>query len=631
MTDLGPRAASGGLADRDGLAGLLKRRFGHDRFRPIQQPIVGDVLAGRDVFVVLPTGGGKSLCYQLPAIADREADPDGAGVTVVVSPLIALMTNQVEALLANGIEATLLNSTIDAAEAARRERDAIERRYDLLYLAPERLMAPAGRRLLARLPVARFAIDEAHCISEWGHDFRPEYRMLGQLRDPDGPFGVRFADTPMVALTATATPRVAEDIVAQLGLRDAAIHRGGFERTNLVYEVRPKQRMFEQILAHVRERPADDGIVYLNSRAGVDALVGRLREAQVAAVGYHAGMTAEDRQAAQQAFIYGDARVCVATIAFGMGVDKPDVRFVIHADLPRHLEGYYQETGRAGRDGLPADCLLFYSAGDRAKVEYFIQKKESAAEREHAQWQLKRVISFAHATGCRMVPLLAYFGQEHAGDCGHCDNCLKPPKLAEVTEDARKLLSAVARTGQRFGLSHVIHVLRGSRAQRVMELGHDQLSVHGIGSEHPTGYWRQLAERLIEQGYLALSADEYRTVMLTGDSRPLLRGERSITMPVSRAVSARAAGGPGRARAAPVAMAPGDQAVFERLRQLRARVAREQGVPPYVVFGDRALIGMATLRPRSGEQFLQVSGVGQAKLEKYGQAFLAEIAAADPV
>ncbi|MEX2389324.1 MAG: RecQ family ATP-dependent DNA helicase, partial [Phycisphaeraceae bacterium] len=349
----------------DGLGHLLKTHFGHERFRPMQAPIVADALAGRDAFVILPTGGGKSLCYQLPAVA-------GEGLTVVVSPLIALMQNQVDLLTANGIPAAFLNSTLSRDEQRERERKALAGEYKLLYLAPERLMSNWGRSLLTRLPIARFAIDEAHCISEWGHDFRPEYRMLGELRSG---FDGRFADVPVMALTATATPRVADDVVRQLKLRDPAIHRGDFERKNLHYVVRPKQKVFEHICAYLREKPEAEGIVYCQSRAKVDDLAYRLQREGFAALPYHAGMDAADRAANQQAFLYDEAKVMVATIAFGMGVDKPDVRFVIHADLPRHLEGYYQETGRAGRDGLPAECILFYSGTDRAKIEYFIEQK----------------------------------------------------------------------------------------------------------------------------------------------------------------------------------------------------------------------------------------------------------------
>lgn len=604
---------------------LLKRHFGHATFRPMQEAIIADALAGRDVFVVMPTGGGKSLCYQLPALASP-------GTTVVVSPLIALMQNQVEALLANGIRAALINSTLSPQEQAERTEQAIAGAFDLLYLAPERLMSGQGRYLLSRLNVSRFAIDEAHCISEWGHDFRPEYRMMGELRSN---FGGRFAQTPLIALTATATHRVADDIVSQLQLRDPAIHRGGFERPNLHYEVRRKHQSMRQVLDYLQAHPEADGIVYCQSRAKVDAVAAKLQQTGIAALPYHAGLDAEVRSANQHAFIYGQARVIVATIAFGMGVDKPDVRFVIHTDLPRHLEGYYQETGRAGRDGLPAHCLLLYSGGDRAKVEFFIEQKESEEEKKHARWQLEQVVKFAHATGCRMPPMLGYFGQAHPGQCGHCDNCTQPPILVDATEAARKLLSAIARTGQRFGLSHVINVLRGSTAQKISQYGHETLSVYGLGRDQPTGYWRELAETLIELGHLQLSADEYRTATFTASGRSVLRGEEPVQLRQSRA----AAPGKGRDRRAsssrervpPVAAADlstEDLALFEQLRELRRQIAQTQGVPPYIVFGDTALRQMAARRPQTEQAFLNIAGVGQSKLERYGPAFMQAIAEA---
>lgn len=595
----------------DDLDAVLKKRFGHEAFRPMQRRIVDDALAGRDTFVVLPTGGGKSLCYQLPAVMTP-----GEGTTVVVSPLIALMQNQVEALQANGIAATLINSSIDRDEARLRERAALAGEYDLVYLAPERLMSGAGRALLSRLEVARFAIDEAHCISEWGHDFRPEYRQLGELRSH---FDGRFADTPVIALTATATPRVADDIVTQLGLRSPAIHRGGFERANLQYEVRPKQNSFDQIMDYLRTNPAHEGIIYCQSRARCDTIASKLRQQDIAALPYHAGLENGDRAEAQHEFIYGDTRVIVATIAFGMGVDKPDVRFVIHADLPRHVEGYYQETGRAGRDGLPADCLFFYSAADRAKIEYFIEQKESESEREHAHWQLDQVIRYAHTTGCRTRALLAHFGEEHPGDCGHCDNCVKPPNLIDATEDARKLLSAVARTEQRYGLGYVIDVLRGSRAERVLRNRHDGLSVHGIGKDQPKGHWGAVADELIKQGHLAQTRDEYRIAHLTGTSRDVLRNEVRIEIVQSRAVGAKKAAKRGPAAAFDEPM---DGALFEKLRELRRTIAHDQGVPPYVVFGDISLRQMAARLPKTDDELLAISGVGETKLTRYGEAFL---------
>ncbi len=598
-------------ADGPRLDELLKTHFGHEAFRPMQRQIIDAVLEGRDVQVVMPTGGGKSLCYQLPALASP-------GVTLVVSPLIALMQNQVDALQANGIRAAFVNSSLDPDEARAREQAAISGEYDLLYLAPERLMSGSGRWLLAQLNVARFAIDEAHCISEWGHDFRPEYRMLGSIREG---FDGRFADAPVIALTATATPRVVDDIAAQLALREPARFQASFERENLYYEVRPKHKAFDQILAYIREHADSDGIIYCQSRAKVEAMAERLKQNGVNALPYHAGLDNRQRSENQHAFIYGDARVIVATIAFGMGVDKPDVRYVIHADLPRHIEGYYQETGRAGRDGLPADCILFYSAADRAKIEYFIEQKESPTEREHAHWQLDQVIKFAHSTACRLVPLIGYFGETHGGDCGHCDNCVKPPNLVDATQDARKLLSAVARTGQRFGLSYVFDVLRGSKAQRVLQNRHDQLSVYGIGADQPKGYWGAVADALLEGGNLALTADEYRTAHLTPTGVTVMKGQAAVKIVQSRAVSAAPRPSkPAPAKAEP--LSPDDHRLFEELRELRRRLAQEQGVPPYVVFGDVALRQMAIRRPTSDQAFLGVSGVGQTKLRRYGPAFL---------
>ncbi len=589
----------------------LKRYFGHDRLRPIQDRAIADVMAGQDVFIVMPTGGGKSLCYQLPAILTE-------GTTVVICPLIALMHNQVELLNANGVRATLLNSTLAPHEAALREQQVLAGGYDLVYMAPERVMSPAGQRLLTRLNVARFAIDEAHCISEWGHDFRPEYRQLGSLRTG---FGGRFKDTPLIALTATATPRVADDIIHQLQLRNPAVHHGGFERTNLYYEVRPKRRTLHQILDYLHAHPNHEGIIYCQSRARVERIAEQLRTHRIDALPYHAGLDHETREHNQHAFIYGQARVIVATIAFGMGIDKPDVRFVIHADMPRHLEGYYQETGRAGRDGLEADCILFYSPADRAKIEFFIEQKTDEVERQHAYEQLNKVAGFAHTTGCRCVPLLEHFGETHPGNCGHCDNCRKPPVLIDATEDARKLLSAVARTGQRYGLGYVIDVLRGSKAQRVIDNQHDQLSVHSLGKDKPKGYWNQLADTLIRQGQLALTADEFRTAHLTPDSLPVLRGEARVQVAHSRAASP-----PSRPRQRPGEQSPElsrtDAALFEALRDLRRRLASEQNVPPYVVFGDVALRAMAHQRPTSDSQFLAIPGVGQTKLKRYGKVFM---------
>ena len=599
----------------------LKARFGHEGFRPLQSQAVEAALAGRDVFVLMPTGGGKSLCYQLPAVV-------GQGVTVVVSPLIALMEDQVRGLSANGIESALLHSGLDPAEADQLERGVEAGRFDLVYLSPERLVGPKGRRLLTRLLQAgkldRVAIDEAHCISEWGHDFRPEYRRIGELRARGE--GDPLGQVPMMALTATATPRVAEDVVAQLRLRDPVRLRAPFERTNLHYAVKPKRGAFEQIARYVEANPTHEGIIYVGSRAKADATAEKLKDRGVDAVAYHAGMDHADRKAAQDAFTFGRARVCAATVAFGMGVDKPDVRFVFHFDPPRHLEGYYQQTGRAGRDGLPADCVLFYASADAVRLKRFADEIENDAERDNAHRQLREVIAFALDTGCRMPRLLGYFGDDHPGDCGHCDNCLDPPQRVDATLHARMLLSAVARTGQRFGLNHVVDVLRGSRAQRVLDRGHEALSVHGIGKDMPKSYWLHLADGLIERGELTLSTDEFRTVSLTPDSKPVLRGEARVELAHSKALERGPAPGKRRRDQDDPALGPVDEALFEQLRALRKDLAAEQGVPPYVVFGDVTLWQMAAARPADDQAMLSISGVGRTKLERYGAAFLDAIA-----
>jgi ATP-dependent DNA helicase RecQ len=607
-----------GHDDADPLRSGLKRYFGHDDFRPMQRQVIADAMAGRDVFLVMPTGGGKSLCYQLPAVLRR------GGVTLVVSPLIALMQDQVEALEAHGIGATVLNSSVTPAELWRRAEDATKGRYALIYMAPERLMGPAGARLIERLNLAMIAIDEAHCISEWGHDFRPEYRQLGQLRS-------RYPNVPIMALTATATTRVADDVVAQLQLRNPSVVRGGFDRPNLFYEVRPKQRVADSIVKYLRDNPTHEGIIYCHSRASTEKIAERLQRDGVAALPYHAGLSHEQRRDNQHAFTHGDARLIVGTIAFGMGIDKPDVRFVIHADLPRHIEGYYQETGRAGRDGLPADCILFFSHGDRAKIEHFIEQKESEHERDLASAQLQQMISFAYTTGCRRVPLLSYFGQAYPGDCGLCDNCRFPPVLDDATEDARMLLSTVARTEQRFGVGHVIDVLRGRMTDKVERWDHDRLSVFGIGAETPISRWRSIANALLESSRLGQTNDEYPTLYLLAESLPVLKGDEPVKVLRPRAVQARktksdkrttqratAPDGESRQQADTI---PADVQLYEILRSRRKELADAQAVPAYIVFGDASLRQMAQDKPTTLEQFEQITGVGTHKLKQYGRAF----------
>ena len=587
------------------LDALLKQHFGHNSFRAMQRQIITDALRRQDAFVLMPTGGGKSLCYQLPALLMP-------GVSIVVSPLIALMQDQVKALEANGVRATVLNSTVQYSQIIERQNQAAAGAFDLLYMAPERLMSDAGQRLLPRLDVGLLAIDEAHCISEWGHDFRPEYRMLGRLRQD-------FPDVPIMALTATATPRVAQDIVEQLHLREPTTYRGRFERTNLYYQVRPKQKVFERVVRYLADNPDAEGIIYCLSRAATERMADKLKAKGVNALPYHAGLEKDQRAANQHEFVYGNARVIVATIAFGMGIDKPDVRFVIHADLPRNLEAYYQETGRAGRDGLEADCILFFSHADRSKIERFIEEKPSERERQLAYQLLQRMVNYAYATDCRCQKLLAYFGEQREGNCGHCDNCRLPPKIVDATEDARKLLSAVARTGQRFGILHVIDVLRGAQTQRIEQYRHHQLSVFGIGADQPAPHWRRLAEKLIHDKQLAVTGEEYPTVCLTADSKPVLRGQVNVAVTVPRVIKKAKAT---RTKTTEEDQSPVDPELFAALRALRRRLADQQNVPPYVVFSDASLRGMTRRRPTSAEQFTEITGVGAHKLERYGQQFM---------
>ena len=468
---------------------LLKWHFGYDEFRPGQEEIISNALSGRHGLVVMPTGGGKSLCYQLPALAR-------GGLTLVVSPLIALMKDQVDGLRANGIAAEFLNSSLDNLAATAVERKAQDGGVSMLYVAPERVSMPGFRRFLHTLDLRLIAIDEAHCISEWGHDFRPDYRALSELR-------AEFPDTPVMALTATATERVRDDIVGQLQLNDCPRFVSGFDRANLRYRVQPRQAAWDALVNLLGERGGQSAIVYCFSRKGTEEVAEGLTAAGHPAVAYHAGLDAETRRVTQERFIDGQVPIVAATIAFGMGIDKPDIRLVVHYALPKSIEGYYQETGRAGRDGLPSDCVLFFSEGDRAKQEFFIQQMTGDA-RESAERQLQQMVDYGRLQTCRRRYLLAYFGEDMAGEtCGNCDVCLAERQSVEVTVVAQKLLSAVIRTGERFGIAHVINVLLGSKAQRILELGHDKLTVYGIVNDYDRNALRDIANALVEQGFLA--------------------------------------------------------------------------------------------------------------------------------
>ena len=591
---------------------LLKTTFGYESFRPGQAEIVTHVAGGGEALVLMPTGGGKSMCYQLPAIARP-------GLTLVISPLIALMKDQVDGLTANGVVAGCLNSSLSAKEAARVMRQAESGQLKLLYVAPERLALGEFKQWLSTLSVNLIAIDEAHCISEWGHDFRPDYRNLKRLR-------TELPGVPIIALTASATTRVQEDIAAQLGLKQARRFATGFNRPNLTYRVRPKSNVASQVQEVLATFPAGAAIVYCFSRNDCEKLSVKLQAAGIVALPYHAGLDADTRREHQERFMRDDVQVMVATIAFGMGIDKPDIRVVIHADLPKTLEGYYQETGRAGRDGLPSDCVLLFSAGDRVKQEMFIRQLESDGERLQARQKLDDMAAYCRLSSCRRKYILEYFSEAGVADsCQACDACLEPREEFDATEVAQKILSAVARTGQRFGSAYIATVLLGKPDKKVQERGHDSLSVYGIVDDFDDVGIKEIIEQLISAGYLLKMGSEYPVLGVAKTGVGLLKGNTRLSLPRP---TPRVATAKSRRRTAARAAAGGevyDEALFERLRALRKRIASDQGVPPYIVFGDAALIAMCQIKPRDEFTFGQVPGVGEAKLVRYGSQFTAAI------
>ncbi len=613
--------------DENSWLGLLKRYFGFASFRPLQREIIRATMEGRDVFALLPTGGGKSLCFQLPALIRP-------GLTVVVSPLIALMKDQVDALQAGGIAATFLNSSLGAAESRQRLRGLHQHEYRLLYAAPERLVLAGLLSDLQKWNVNLIAVDEAHCISEWGHDFRPEYRQLAQLRET-------FPNTPMMALTATATTRVREDIVKLLQLREPKCFVASFNRPNLTYRVIAKARPSAQALAFLRSRPRDSGIIYCQSRKSTESLAAQLTRHGISARPYHAGLTAGERSENQELFLRDEVRVICATIAFGLGINKPNVRFVIHYDLPKNIEGYYQETGRAGRDGLPSECLLLFSAGDVVKQQIFIKEK-SPDEQRIAREQLRQIVHYADSAGCRRVELLRYFGETfQAANCGGCDNCLNPRDTFDGTVAAQKFLSCVYRIWQKsgfgFGLNHVVGVLTGSDSDQIRHRRHEALSTYGIGREHSRPHWQAIGRELVRLGYLREQADKFNALELTEQGRAALRARTQITLTKPMAAPSAPekmprAGEPMVAPSAPKKMPRAgeiacDEELFERLRQLRKKLADEGNVPAYIVFSDVALRQMARYYPATDDQFTRISGVGEKKLQEFGAAFLRDIAA----
>jgi ATP-dependent DNA helicase RecQ len=593
---------------------LLRHVFGYDSFRGEQAAVVGHVAAGGDALVLMPTGGGKSLCYQLPALL-RE------GTAIVVSPLIALMQDQVEALRQLGVRAAFLNSSLAAQEAASVERQLLDGELDLLYVAPERLLTPRFLSLLDRSRVALFAIDEAHCVSQWGHDFRPEYRQLALLHE-------RWPRVPRIALTATADAPTRGEIVERLSLQDARQFVSSFDRPNIRYHVVAKHDGKRQLLDFLVDHAGDSGIVYCLSRRKVEATAQFLAERGIAALPYHAGLDAATRAAHQRRFLREDGVVMVATIAFGMGIDKPDVRFVAHLDLPKSMEGYYQETGRAGRDGAPAAAWLCYGLGDAVLLRRMIEDGESTEQRKQLERRkLDALLGYCESTGCRRQTLLAWFGEAHPGACGNCDNCLSPPRSRDGTVDARKALSCVVRTGQRFGAAHLVDVLRGADTAKVRQFGHDRLPTYGVGADLDAKQWRSVFRQLVTGGLLDADIEGHGALRLTAEGAEVLRGGRNLDLredpPAARRRRRDHPGAPpGAASNALAELLPDAVVRFEALRAWRAEAARAQNVPAYVIFHDATLRAIAAAAPAGLDALGGISGVGDRKLERYGDDVL---------
>jgi ATP-dependent DNA helicase RecQ len=577
----------------------LKEIFGYDTFRPNQEQIVRAILEGRHVFAVMPTGGGKSLCYQLPARIMR-------GTTVVISPLISLMKDQVDGAVTMGLDAAFINSSMAFDEVMEVREKLLDGQLDLLYVSPERFAMEGFLSTLEKAPITHFAIDEAHCVSEWGHDFRPDYLALSTIVK-------NFPGVPVSAFTATATRRVQDDILNKLGLVNPHTVRASFDRPNLFYRVLPKDNIKKQLLAFIQNHPNQSGIIYRTSRKNVEETAAFLRSHNINALPYHAGMQPTERTKSQEMFIRDDAPVVVATIAFGMGIDKSNISYILHGDLPRNIEGYYQETGRAGRDGSYAECVLYFSYGDINKMRYFIDQVEDEKERQVASDKLQQMVTLAATHVCRRKTLLAYFGEEYPKEnCDTCDVCEGSTDIADATTDARIVMSAIARTGQRFGVQHIIDIVTGSNTEKIRERDHQNLKTYGAGAHQKKKYWRRVTNELLAQGCLKRTDEQYPVLQITNPGKEVLTGNKPFFITAIKE----------RKRKREVDTSVYDIDLFEKLRTLRKEIADSQGVPAYIVFSDSTLREMCVRKPENEGQFLDVPGVGRRKLDKYGARFM---------
>lgn len=588
---------------------LLRDKFGFQQFRLNQAEIINALLNGQDVLTLMPTGGGKSLCYQIPAILRK-------GCAIVVSPLIALMQDQVESLHQSGIAAAYINSTLNSQQQNQIEQQLLSGELDLLYVAPERLLRKPFLELLSKTHLSLFAIDEAHCVSQWGHDFRPEYQQLKLLTE-------HFPEVPRIALTATADERTRKEIISQLELHQAEVFINSFDRANIFYEMTESENARQQLWQFLENRHANDaGIVYCLSRKKVESIADWLIKKGRLALPYHAGMDNETRQLHQQRFLREEGVIIVATIAFGMGIDKPDVRFVAHLNLPKNIEAYYQETGRAGRDGQPANAWMAYGLQDVILLRQMMQDSQASEIQKQVQQQkLEAMLGLTEITSCRRQSLLAYFNESLDQPCGNCDNCQLPPETWDATEAARKGLSCIYRTGQRFGVNYVIDVLLGKDSERIKQFKHDQLSTYGIGTELQQAQWRSVFRQLIAMGLIAVDTDGYGSLKLTEQARPVLRGEQPLQLRKLKKQPSKKSAKQSEKSSLPVA----DQPLWDALRELRQKLAKQQDIPAYMIFHDSTLQQMVSERPKTLQQLQYISGVGESKLERYGQAFLDEI------